>query len=117
MSSAVETVTSPFKKAFEWVGETVAPEVDTSGQEQAIRDQARQQARQSAESARQAAASQASSSEREQILRQRSEETEDDDEGDADVRVGSDEYDTARKRRQQFTGGGQGDSQSPSIRI
>lgn len=120
MSSAVDTVknvVSPVKKAFDWVGEQVAPEIDTSGQEQAIRDQARQQARQSAESARQAAASQASASEREQILRQRSEETEDDDEGDADVRVGSDEYDTARKRRKQFTGGGQGDSQSPSIRI
>lgn len=117
MSSPLHSVTSVFKKAFDWVGEQVAPEIDTSGQEQAIRDQARQQARQSAESARQTAESQANSSEREQILRQRDEES-DVAEDDADVRVGDDgEYDTARKRRKQFTGTDQGDSQSPSIRI
>lgn len=117
MSSAVKDIASPFKKAFDWVGEAIAPEIDTSGQEQAIREQARQQARQAAESARQTAESQANSSEREQILRQRDEES-DVDEEDADIRVGDDgEYDTARKRRKQFTGGGQGDSQSPSIRI
>jgi len=117
MGKVFKTVAKPFEKAFEWAGDMVAPEIDTSGQERAIRQQAQQQARQAAESARQAAESQSSAQQREQLLRQRANEGNQADEKDADVRVGdSGEYDTARKRRQQFVGN-QGESQSPSIRI
>tara|TARA_R100000687_G_C6377975_1_gene131216 strand:+ start:248 stop:595 length:348 start_codon:yes stop_codon:yes gene_type:complete len=115
MGGALKSITKPFESAFKWAGDIVAPEIDTSNQANAIREQARQQARQSAESARAAANTQANQSQREQLLRQRDEDS-DIDESDADVRVGDDgEFDTARKRRQQFTGSSGGNS--ASIRI
>lgn len=116
MGKLGDLVSDTFESTFGWAGDLVAPSIDTSNQANAIREQARQQARQQAESARAAANQQASDTQRDQLLRERSEESTVD-EDTADVRVGDDgDFDTARKRRQQFTGN-TGGGESPSIRI
>lgn len=120
----VSNITSGFKKlenpltAIKAIKSAVIPEIDTSDQTAAIREAAAQSAAQAAESARATANQQATSSQREQLLAQRSEEEKAQAEDDTDVRVGdTGSADTARKRRQQFTGDTSAGSQSTSIRI
>lgn len=120
IKSAVKSVVDPTyvtRKAFGFAKDALVPKIDTSGQEAALREQARQAAEQAAESARATANQQATTAQREQLLAQRAEEDKQQVEDDADVRVGdTGTADTAKKRRQQFMGDTQG-SQSASIRI
>lgn len=110
----IENPLTPIKA----IRKAIIPDIDTSGQEAAIREAAQLQAQQAAESARATANQQATASQREQLLAQRAEEENANAEDDADVRVGdTGTADTARKRRQQFQGDTSSGSQSTSIRI
>ena len=122
VKKAFKSVAKPFEKALGGVKDVLAPEIDTSAQEEAARqaaETARKQAEQQAQNARYqaegAAQQMASQQQREQLQQAALEDGSQDFLDDsADVQVG--EPSAPANRRKQFQASGTS-SKSPSIRI